>query len=166
MLGIVATTVSMMATAQEYTLQSPDGKTTVRILVKDSIQYSVSRDGKVLLQPATISLTTSFLKSGAWKPSGAKKTAVQQMLQPIVPQKSSRIEDHYAQLQIGFKNQVNLQWRAYNNGIAWRWVIRHKGEYEVISEKAGFILPERYWSIFMMPINLRGYNVPIPRTFL
>lgn len=139
-LGIVATAVSMMATAQEYTLQSPDGKTTVRILVKDSIQYSVLRDGKVLLQPATISLSTSFFKSGVWKPSGSKKTAVQQVLQPVVPQKSSHIVDHYAQLQIGFKNQVDLQWRAYNNGVAWRWVIRHKGEYEVISEKAGFAL--------------------------
>ncbi|MET7000440.1 glycoside hydrolase family 97 protein [Chitinophaga defluvii] len=139
-LGIVATAVSMMATAQEYMLQSPDGKTTVRILVKDSIQYSVLRDGKVLLQPATISLSTSFFKSGVWKPSGSKKTAVQQVLQPVVPQKSSHIVDHYAQLQIGFKNQVDLQWRAYNNGVAWRWVIRHKGEYEVISEKAGFAL--------------------------
>jgi alpha-glucosidase len=140
MLGIVAITVSMMATAQEYILRSPDGKTTVRILVNDSIQYSVQREGKVLLQPATISLATSFLKNASWKPSGSKQTVVQQVLQPVVPQKSSRIADHYTQLQLAFKNQIDLQWRAYDNGIAWRWVIRYKGAYEVVNEQAAFVL--------------------------
>ena len=140
MLAWAATTISLTAVAQEYTLHSPDGKTEVRVSVKDSVRYSVSYNGKVLLQPATIGVTTSVSKEGAWKVANTKKTTVSQLLHPVVRQKYATIPDHYDQLQINFKNRFALQWRAYNNGIAWRWLINAKGSYQVLNEEAGFAL--------------------------
>lgn len=138
MLAWIAITAGITATAQDYTLQSPDGKATVRITVKDSIQYSLSYNGKPLLQPATINVATSVNPGGNWKVAGARTSAVTQTLRPVVKQKSTFIEDRYAQLQINFKNHTSLQWRAYNNGIAWRWLINNKGNWQVVNEQAGF----------------------------
>ena len=129
MLACIAITAGITAAAQDYTLHSPDGKTTVRISVKDSIQYSLLYNGKPLLQPATISVATTVSPGGNWKVTGTQTSAVTQTLRPVVKQKRTFIEDRYGQLQINFKNHTSLQWRAYNNGIAWRWLINNKGSW-------------------------------------
>lgn len=140
MLAWVATTGSVTAVAQEYTLHSPDGKTEIRVSVKDSIRYALSYNGKVLLQPATIGVTTSPTPGGTWKVASTKTSTVSQLLHPVVRQKSAIIADHYDQLQINFKNRTSLQWRAYDNGIAWRWLINNKGAWQVTNETANFAL--------------------------
>ena len=140
MLAWLAATISITAAAQEYTLHSPDGKTAIRISVRDSVQYSVLYNGQTLLQPATVNVTLSGSGQGGWKVAGTKRTTVSQLLHPVVRQKFAAIPDHYEQLQINFKNHSALQWRAYNNGIAWRWLINAKGSYQVLNEEAGFAL--------------------------
>lgn len=138
LLAWIASTGSMAAVAQEYTLRSPDGKTELRISVKDSIRYALSYNGKALLQPAIVGLSTSIAPDGPWKVASTKTSTVSQLLHPVVRQKFATIDDHYDQLQLNFKNRFALQWRAYNNGIAWRWLVNTKGAWQVTNETANF----------------------------
>ncbi len=134
------------ASAQDYELFSPDRKTVVHISMKDSVRYSVLHNGKTILQPAAIGLKTTF-SGGPLKVAGAKKTSADALLYPVVRQKNAVIRDHYRQLEIRFRDRMALQWRAYDNGVAWRWVCEEKGKYEVLEERADFAFgPEgRSW---------------------
>lgn len=131
-------TFVLKADAQDYTVHSPDGKTVVRVSVKDGVRYTVERNGKVILQPAAIGLTTSLTGNGPLKVTAAKKTKADQWLRPVVRQKNAVIRDQYEQLHIRFKNRLALEWRAYNNGVAWRWISEANGTFEVLAEQADF----------------------------
>ncbi|WP_341836679.1 glycoside hydrolase family 97 protein [Chitinophaga pollutisoli] len=134
------------AGAQDYQLFSPDRKTVVHVSVKDSIRYSVKHNGHTILHPAAIGLKTS-VSGGTLKVAGTRESSANVLLYPVVRQKNAMIRDHYAQLEIRFRNKLALQWRAYDNGVAWRWVSEGKGAYDVLEEMADFAFgPEdRAW---------------------
>ncbi|MBF9253104.1 glycoside hydrolase family 97 protein [Pontibacter sp. 172403-2] len=128
--------------AQQYQLLSPDNKIKVEVSVTDSIYYQVTADGKQLVRPSAVGLTTDFLKGKNWKVSKAKRQSVDKVLHPVVWQKSKEIEDKYNALHLDFSNGLSLEWRAYDNGIAWRWLINKKGNSKVLAEKATFAFAE------------------------
>ena len=125
--------------AQEYTLSSPDKQIEVKIMVADSIRYSVYRNGQPLVNSSVIHLSASG-DIAAWKVKKASTSQTDQWLQPVVRQKNSRIRDHFNALSLAFKNALELQWRAYDNGIAWRWVVNRKDAYTINDEQVNFSL--------------------------
>jgi len=124
--------------ARQYKLLSPDKKIEVQVSASDSIYYEVIADGKQLVSSSAIALSTDFLKGKSWKVSKAKSQSVDQVLHPVVWQKGKDITDKYNELHLDFRNGLSLEWRAYNNGIAWRWLINKKGNSKVLNEKASF----------------------------
>lgn len=126
--------------AQEYRLSSPDKQTEIRIAVTDSIRYSVFRNGKQLVNSSVVHLATSVDNAISWKVKKATTSKTDQWLQPVVRQKNSRIRDQFNALSLAFKNKPELQWRAYDNGIAWRWVTNIQTPYTVNDEKVTFSL--------------------------
>lgn len=121
-----------------YSIYSPDKKIEVRLTVADSISYEVLFNNIKLIEPSPISIKTDFLKNEAWEVFDDKETSTRQILYPVVWQKNQAIQDSYNQLQLDFKNDISLQWRAYNNGVAWRWIIHKKGPYKILNEQASF----------------------------
>jgi alpha-glucosidase len=129
--------------AQEYYLYSPDSKLTLKLSVTDVVKYAVSVSGKTIMSPAVIGLTTDFLQNMPLKVLNTKKGIVKnQTLYPVVHQKNRTINDNYNWLTVAFSDQKSLECRAYNNGLAWRWVIERKGEYKVIDEQVNF----QFWA--------------------
>lgn len=132
---------------QHYTLLSPDKKVEIRIKVSDSISYEIFADDHKLVNSSVISLTTDYLKINQWKVKKEKREEVDQVLHPVVWQKSKTIRDQYNELHLDFKNDLALEWRAYNNGISWRWLINRKKGALVMDEKVSFNLNqgEKAW---------------------
>ncbi|NII27784.1 glycoside hydrolase family 97 protein [Pseudoflavitalea sp. X16] len=123
---------------KKYTLSSPDKTIVINLSITDSITYAVSLDGKELMTTAPITFHTTADKNAQWKVSKAQITAKDEILKPVVQQKSAELHDHYNQLHIDFSNGLSLEWRAYNNGIAWHWIANHKTAYTVLNEQALF----------------------------
>lgn len=121
-----------------YKLNSPDKKTTVNITFSDSLRYSLLVDGKMILNESPLSFTTDLPMNKKLTVVRTSRTSVNTSLVPVVKQKMAVIPDVYNQLRIDFSNQTSLEWRAYNNGVAWRWTTHIPTNYKVIEETAGF----------------------------
>lgn len=139
-LGILSLVIGISSIAvaqQKYSICSPDKKIELKISVSDSIYYQVIVDHKELIGSSAIGLEADPGKP-VWKVIGAKTSAYNETLYPVVWQKSKEIENNYTQIHLDFSNGLSLDWKAFNNGIAWRWVSRKKGPYKIKAEQAAF----------------------------
>ncbi|NJO92919.1 MAG: hypothetical protein HC831_31105 [Chloroflexia bacterium] len=77
---------------QEYAVQSPNGKTTVKVNLEKILLISITHDGKVLLQPSVLSMELSDRILGD-VPKLLKKeiSSVDKILVPEVKVKAAKI---------------------------------------------------------------------------
>ncbi len=123
---------------KQYVSFSPDKKIKLIVSVTDSIRYELLYNQGQLISPSTVSLKTDFLKNKPFKISNTETKSVNQILSPVVRQKNKTIKDQYNELQLYSKEKIALIWRVYNNGIAWRWVVKDNRDYKIIKEIASF----------------------------
>ncbi|MDR0574124.1 MAG: glycoside hydrolase family 97 protein [Tannerella sp.] len=135
---------SVTSTAQkQFHLASPDGKLSVAITVGKTIDYSVSHEGDLLLDRSVVSMT---LGDGSHyglhsRLSGSATETVRQTIETAV-YKRKQIEDHYRELTLRFKgDHYNLVFRAYNEGVAYRFISSSRKPFTVASEQAEFNFP-------------------------
>ncbi|MGN6400001.1 MAG: glycoside hydrolase family 97 protein [Flavisolibacter sp.] len=131
--------LSLNANAQTYSLSSPDGKTTVELQIDGQIKYAVLHNQHTLIASSVIGVATDFAAS-VGKVKKQVRSSEKQVLYPLVRQKNKQVNDIYNQLKLTFSNKYSLEWRAYNNGVAWRWIIDKKGDYKVANEQVNFQL--------------------------
>ena len=108
--------------AQPWRLTSPDGKIEVVISADRQITFAINRAGQPLLAPVAIDMEVAGYGSLAAKNRfvKARQTSTDRELQPVVPVKSAVIRDHYNELTLYFR-KFQLVFRAYNNGVAYRF---------------------------------------------
>ncbi len=139
---ILLVTLFLNLNAKEYSVESPSGKIVVKVSVGTEINYSVLLNGTEIIAPSNISLKIS--DGAVWgenaKVKKAKTISVSEDIIPVVKRKYAKIENDYNQLTLSFKG-YKLQFRAYDEGAAYRWVSEKKGNYNVVSEQATFSFP-------------------------
>ena len=144
LLGVLS--ISSIANAQKrYVLTSPDKQITATITAGDTLTYKVDYKGETILQPSKLTLTFGGLKTFGVKPkvANAKQTSVDEIIDAVVAQKSSKIADSYNQLTIKFRRGYAIAFRAYNDGVAYRWQTTIKGEHIVKDELVEFAFPDK-----------------------
>jgi alpha-glucosidase len=107
---------------KEISLLSPSGKIKVAIRVADSIYYSVDVNERKTINQSTLALITME------KPLGIKSHLAKQSRRSInekitnpVPHKRKIIPDHFNELTLTFREKFNVVFRAYDDGIAYRF---------------------------------------------
>lgn len=112
--------------AQEYKLASPLGKNTITITCNNKINLSVSNNNSPVLLVSDLSLVLNDVGTIGQNPRVIKavKSSVNTDIAVTVPVKYSNITDHYNQLELIFKGNYSVIFRAYDNGIAYRFVTR------------------------------------------
>ncbi|NOU59679.1 glycoside hydrolase family 97 protein [Marinifilum caeruleilacunae] len=125
--------------AKEYELQSPDKKTNILIRTGEEISFELSYNKIPLLLPTKIAMVLEDLTLGE-NPKVINKTiqSVNRTITPEVCEKTNRIEENYNELKLSFQKGFDLCFRAYNNGIAYRFESRFAKEITVKSEKGDF----------------------------
>ena len=131
------------SSAKEYQLASPSGKFDVKIVVDESIMFSVILNGSEIISPSEIAmeLTNGTVWGKDDKVRKAKTTAVARELNPVIQRKTADIQDEYNQLILTFKDH-SLEFRTYNDGVAYRWVSDLEGNYNVKNELVTFAFPD------------------------
>ncbi|MEN8225619.1 MAG: glycoside hydrolase family 97 protein [Bacteroidota bacterium] len=126
--------------ADEYQLESPDSRIRVEVNIAKKITYAVYSDNLQIISPSPISMHTE--KHGGFGISprvrSVTNTSVDQVLHPVVKQKSAEVRDHYNELRISFKGNYSICFRAFNEGVAFRWESNIKGDMIVVSEETNF----------------------------
>lgn len=125
-----------------FTLKSPSGKLSATISAGKQLTYDVSCNGRQVMAPSAISMTLDngeVWGAGA-RLSGSKTTSVDEMVaSPFY--RTSEMRDHYNRLVLRFKGGYNVEFRAYDDGVAYRFVNNTKKKFNVVNEQADFSFP-------------------------
>jgi len=120
----------------EFSLLSPDKKIEVKVSVGEKIEFAVLKKGKQLITPSSIAMNVNenvMLGVNA-KVKNTKTNSVNQILQREVRQKSKEVRENYNELTINFKENFALTFRAFNEGVAYRFETSLDGDMKVNSE--------------------------------
>ena len=132
--------LALQAGVKMYTLKSPDGKVKLEVTAGQGIAYSLFYDGRLLLKPSRIALHTDLPEADHWENiriTGTKQRHVSETVQaPFYRVKEFGIDCN--ELELRLNNGFSLLMRAYNDGMAYRFVAGRKGEMTVVEERAEF----------------------------
>ena len=121
---------------KQVSATSPDGQTKVTVSISDRIYYDVESHGEQLFRQNRIAMTLRDRTLGE-KPAlkGKKVTTVRETITPIHPLKFSTVENNYTLLTLTFGGGYKVEWRVYDDGVAYRFVTALKGDIEVMGEE-------------------------------
>lgn len=149
--------------AQKQTeLTSPNGELKVSFNISDKIYYDVSYNNDVLLKNnyLQLNLRNEILGQNP-KLSNQKRSQVKSESKPVVPLKFSTVKDEYNQLLLTFKGDYSVEFRAYNDGIAYRFITNKKTEVEVLGEDFVVNFPAGYLLHLQQPGSFKtAYEEP------
>lgn len=136
--GLVAGNVSYAAAVAKYELTSPDGTVQVKVDVSPFLAYSVSLDGKTILEPSALSLTLSdgSVYGISSKLQKAVRSSVNRTLKAQAYRKAE-VKENYNQLELVYKT-FKVQFRAFDNGVAYRFISLSKKDFKVRSEQVQY----------------------------
>lgn len=136
---------STQAAEKKVELVSPNKEIKVSLRITDKIYYSISYNGDVILKDNYLRLTLRDEVLGENpKLSGQKFSDADEMLSPVIPLKFSTVRNHYNQLRMDFKGNYSVEFRAYDDGIAYRFLTNKKGDIEVMNEDLAVNFPAPY----------------------
>ncbi len=138
LLGMAA---AALAAPKDYALTSPDGKLTVNVTVGSDIRYTLTHGQTLLLDrtPVSMKMTDGVVFGADDKVRKVVRKSLDQTLVPVV-YKKAEVRDHYNEMTLKFK-EFDLIFRAYDAGVAYRFVSQLKGAREVACEQADFAFP-------------------------
>ncbi|MDR1632652.1 MAG: glycoside hydrolase family 97 protein [Dysgonamonadaceae bacterium] len=138
--------LSLPLNAQKrISLQSPDGKLETVVTIGEKITYTVSYNGDLMLSNSVLSMTLADGNTYGINPklSGSSLEKVNRTFAAAV-YKRSIVRDHYNELTLRFKGGYHIIFRAYDDGVAYRFVSTAKKPFIVESEQAEFNFPSDY----------------------
>ena len=141
-LSAIAVFFVLSVYSKDYSVSSPSGNLVVKVSVAGKTTYSVLLNGSEIISPSAISLKldNGIVYGDETKTPKVKITQVKNTITPVVRRKYAAIADEYNLLNLTFKG-YSLQFRAYDEGVAYRWVTEEKGSYKVVTEEASFSFP-------------------------
>ena len=145
----------------ESELSSPNGEIKVTLNITDKIYYSIAYDGDVLLKDNSLQLALKDEVLGQNPRLRRRKyVSVDEQLTPVMPLKFSTVTNQYNQLTLTFKN-YSVEFRAYDDGVAYRFVTSRKGEVEVLGEEFAVNFPDDYLLHLQQPGGFKtSYEEP------
>ena len=146
LLSLFVCYLSLSAQAQKnLELVSPNGDIKVSVRLADKIYYDVSCNNEVLLKDNSLQLKLKNQTLGEQpKLAGQKRASIKEELTPIVPLKYSSVNNEYNQLLLNLKGNYSVEFRAFNDGIAYRFITRQKGDIKVFGEDFSLQFPADY----------------------
>ena len=124
---------------KNYQLQSPDGRLTASISVGKTITWSVKDGYTDVITPSTIGLELAggeVLGQNASVKKAETSQADELIKTPFY--KKARVSNHYNQLKLSLRGDYAVIFRAYDDGVAYRFVSERKGELTIKNEQAQF----------------------------
>ncbi|MBE5046009.1 glycoside hydrolase family 97 protein [Alistipes onderdonkii] len=148
--------------AKSFELKSPSGEVSVTVDIGEQIRYSVYGGGKPLLTDSSLALCLRESTLGD-KPhlTGHKASPVNRTFRPVVAFKFEEIRDRCNMLRLDFRGGWAVEFRAYDDGMAYRFVTALGHDIEVLSEKVVIRFPNDYTAVVQQPGGFKtAYEEP------
>lgn len=133
---------------KSYTLLSPDKKVESTICVNEKLTYNLKVDGREVMNPSNLSMV---LDNGVvWgeipKISKVFTKEVDEMV-PAPFYRAEQLRNHYNSIKIHFKGRWGVEFRAYNDGLAYRFICFDKQPLTVQNEVTQYNFPSDYKAV-------------------
>lgn len=136
---------NLQAQKANFEVNSPNGALKVSITLADKIYYSITAGNEVLAEKNHLALMLSDGNLGLNpKLINTKSGKVNEVLKPVIPLKFATVSNSYQYLILNFKGNYAVEFRAFDEGIAYRFITSKKGEIEVLDEDFTVNLPADY----------------------
>lgn len=127
--------MALRLAASPIELLSPDKRIKISVDLKNKISYAVAINGDVILNNSYLQLNLNDQKLGENARLIKKSfSTVNTISYPVVPLKNSKVVNHYNLLRLDFKNRFSVEFRAYNDGVAYRFILSQEDSVRVSSE--------------------------------
>ena len=129
--------ISAEAAPKIYNVTSPDGKISVEIQAGEDLSYMVRYEGDLIVDKSEIAMTLAdgTVVGTSSRITSAKKNRVAENISaPLYRQKEFTAEAN--EIVLKMKGGFNVTFRAYNDGVAYRFSTTLNGETVVLSETA------------------------------
>lgn len=136
LLSIVLFSTTFLRAAKPEVLKSPNGEIALTVNVTDKITYTVAFNNDPLIAESPISLQLDNETLGS-KPKlqKAKRSVINEKFNKEIAFKNSLIHNYCNVLTLDFKGDFSIEFRAYDEGVAYRFVTRRKSELVVVNEE-------------------------------
>lgn len=128
-----------------YELFSPDSSLQVKVTVSDGIYYDIFCKHTLVLKQGVLKMEIADEILGV-NPKVIEKESgtVNEWRKPVVKFKFSVIPNHYNRLLLTFKGDYSIEFRVFDDGMAYRFITDRKGRIKVTDELFQVGLPEKY----------------------
>lgn len=125
----------LMWAAKPMVLNSPNGEISISVSVSDKISYGVSHGKDLLLDNCSLSLELENETLGL-NPKLKKSTrsVINETFKKEVPFKNSTVQNQCNVLKLDFAGNYSVEFRAYNDGVAYRF-ITNKGKELIVKNE-------------------------------
>ena len=140
--------VSAFAAPKTYDLTSPGGKIKVTVESGEGLTYTLTHGGDLLVDKSEINmlLKDGTIYGGVQKAPKVTRRSVNQTL-PAITYKKSQVVDNFNEMTLKYK-EYSVVFRAYDEGMAYRFVSHAKAPFFVESECAEFNFAED-WNMWI-----------------
>ena len=129
---LISTNVSADRSEQ---LVSPNGKVRLEIKVSNELSFSVYYVDELILKDCAVNVVVDGKTLGANpKLRSQKRSLMNERIQNVVPLKQATTLDKAQVLTLRFAGQYGVEFRAYDNGYAYRFLLEQKGTVNVQNE--------------------------------
>ena len=144
--GLAALVVNpMFASDNKYELSSPDGKLNINIWTGKTLSYDLNREGKLLLSKSPIGLILDEKVLGENVKVSKRRTRANVKETIKSPNyRSSSFSVIFNELNLKLKGNYGVVFRAYNEGIAYRFYTTFKSPLTIKDEIATMNFPEDF----------------------
>lgn len=128
-----------MISTQTYSLSSPDGKITIHIQLTDKVYYAVDFHGENIMwfSPISLSLTNGTVLGKDPTVFHTRERQVDSSIKTIWGIRKE-IPEQYHELELEFDGKYSLDFRAYNDGVAYRIRTHFEEKIKIKKEEVAF----------------------------
>jgi alpha-glucosidase len=151
---------------QDFNLNSPNGKIQITIAVNDKITWTISHQKDVVLTPSVMSMTLNegeILGKNPIVLNSKNETVNTSFETPLYKKKT--VQDNYNQLLLNFKGDFSIEYRAFDDGVAYRFITKKKKEITVKSEEVILNFDQDYSTLMPYVRDLRNPKDPYISSF-
>src|SRR5215831_243445 len=122
-----------------FTIASPDGNIQLKVEAGTKLQWSVTHQSQAIIAPSVLSISLQTGETLGNNPQiSNQKSEIQNNRITALNYKKAIVDDNYAQLTLNCKGDYGVIFRAYNDGVAYRFFTKKKDSIIIRSEEANF----------------------------
>ena len=148
--------------AKVIDVKSPNGELNLSVDVKDKIYYSVSYGNDLLLKDCYLNLQLeNEILGNNPKLRSTKKGVIDESVKREIPLKNAVVKNHCNTLRMNFAGNYAVEFRVFDNGVAYRFITDKKGENIVMGEDFVLNFPANYKAHLSQPNGFKtSYEYP------